>query len=85
MYDVYLLVINMLFTYFLMTQILIVNKFVSFGLKGFLESMNNYLKIPILPWNFPERDGKIWFSAELSLTCPKNFVERYITYRKIPE
>ena len=71
MYTVYLF--DILFVWFLKTQILMINKLFTEGHKIFLERMTNHLEIKnILSWKFMEPWRKIQNSLELSfLLCQK--------------
>ena len=72
MYDVYLF--DILFAWFLLTQILMINKLFTEGHKIFLERMTNRLEIKnILSWKFLEPWRKICNSLELSFLCQKKF------------
>ena len=70
MYDVYLF--DMLFAWFLLTQILIINMLFNKGHRIFLERMTNHLEIKnILSWKFLEPWRKIRNYLELSFSCQK--------------
>ena len=73
MYDVYLF--DILFTWFLLTQILMINKLFTKGHKIFLERMTNHLEIKnILSWKFLKSWRKIPNSLELSFSCQKKLL-----------
>ena len=70
MYDVYLF--DILFTWFLLTQILMKYKLLTKGHKIFLERMRNHLEIKnILSWKFLEPWRKIPNSLVLSFSCQR--------------
>ena len=80
MYDVYLLMIGMLFV-----DADIDDKKVDyFGLKHFLERMTNHLKIPyILSRNIPELLENSGFLLKYLCLVKKNFVEGLRRFRKV--
>ena len=91
MYDVYLF--DILFTWFLFAQILMINKLFTKVHKIFLERMTNHLESKnILSWKFLEPWRKIKNSLELSFSCQRSFeqvlelprrVEKLVEYSRI--
>ena len=70
MSDVYLY--DILFTWFLLTQILTINKLFTKGHKIFLEKMTNHREIKNnLSWKVLEPWRKVQNSLELSFSCQK--------------
>ena len=70
MYEVYLF--DILFTWFLLTQILMINKLFTEGHKIFLERITNHLEIKSsLSWKVLEPWRKIRNSLELSFHVKK--------------
>ena len=72
MYDAYLF--DILFTWFLLTQILMITKLFTKGHKIFLERMTNHLEIKnSLSWKVLEPRRNVRNSLELSFSCQKKF------------
>ena len=91
MYDVYLF--DILFTWFLLTQILMIYKLLTKGRKIFLEKMRNHIEIKIFYhgsfWNLGEKSRNLWYflfhvkgSFQRVLESPRR-VEKLVEHSRI--